>query len=116
MSHTGLIRPPAPQETPLLRLELDVHGAAAVKIMPTEVARTRSRLAKVAQCTVERHRVLDVVAPDQTTVGTQGEGGDHVLDPRPVQHRAIPCPDRIGIAGTERRRADRSYPCQLRQS
>src|SRR5580704_1265980 len=70
VSPAGPIQSPTPQEAPLLRLELDVHGAAAVEIMPTEVALTRSRLAKVVQGTVERHGVLDVVAPDQTTVGT----------------------------------------------
>ena len=103
MSPAGPIRPPAPQETPLLGLELDVHRAAAVTITPTEVTRARSRLAKLTQCTVERHRVLDVIPPDQTTVGTKGEGGDHVLDPRPVQHGATPRPDRMGITYTERR-------------
>ena len=73
MSATGLIRPPAPQETPLLRPELDVHGAAAVKIIPTEVARARARLAKVVQRTVERH----MRSPSRGTLAAGALGMDH---------------------------------------
>ena len=86
----GSIHPPASQEAPELWLETDLHGAATVAVTPAEATRARPCLAEIGQCAVERHGVLDMIPPDEPSIGAKRETGGHILNPGPVDHRATP--------------------------